>query len=127
MRNHTIADALMPRTAQRQNDTELRRAAENRPVLAGFVSGNQMQKDAERAELVQLMAEFRRRGGKIEVLGQTALRPAKTRRQVTVDEAVARIAAAAPGACREPVRPAKAAKASRSRARSKRPEGHVDN
>ncbi|GEM_PF-4359360 len=96
MRTHTVTDALMPRTAQRQNESDLRRAAEGRPPVAGFVSGNQQQKDAERAELARLLAAFKRRGGKVEVLGPTPLRQAKSRRQATVDEAANRIAQASP-------------------------------
>ncbi|MFP3821358.1 hypothetical protein SB658_21905, partial [Bacillus sp. SIMBA_008] len=50
---------------------------------------------AERAELAQLLADFQRRGGKVEKLGHTPPRRAKTRRQATVDEAANRIARAA--------------------------------
>ncbi|OUL25949.1 hypothetical protein BV378_14055 [Nostoc sp. RF31YmG] len=63
--------------------------------MAGFMSGNQLHKNAERAELAQLLADFQRRGGKVEKLGHTPMRRAKTRRQATVDEAASRIALSA--------------------------------
>jgi len=91
MSGHTVGDALMTRTAQHRNDSELRRAAENRPPLATLASSNQHQKDAERAELERLMAEFKRRGGKVQVIGCTAIKKPKSRRQATTEEASRRI------------------------------------
>ena len=93
MRTHTLTDALMPRTAQRQNESELRRAAEGRPPVAGFVGSNQLQKDAERAELARLLAEFRKRGGKVQVLGATPLRQPRSRRQANTEAAHVRAGA----------------------------------
>lgn len=84
----------MPRTAQHQTEAELRSASVNLPSPVAFVSGNQQQKDAERVELERLMADFQRRGGKVEKLGHTPRRQSKTRRQATVDEAAGRIARA---------------------------------
>jgi len=49
-----------------------------------------LQKDQERQELARLMADFRKRGGAIEILGTTAIRPSLTRRQINEANAEAR-------------------------------------
>lgn len=49
-----------------------------------------LHKDQERQELARLMAEFRKRGGAIQVLGTTAIRPSLTRRQINEANAEAR-------------------------------------
>lgn len=91
MRNHSIRDALMPRTAQHQTESELRSASVNRPSPVAFVSGNQQQKDAERAELSRLMAEFKRRGGKVQIIDHTPVQRLKSRRQASAEGAARRI------------------------------------
>jgi hypothetical protein len=49
-----------------------------------------LHKDQERQELARLMADFRKRGGAIQVLGTTAIRPSLTRRQINEANAEAR-------------------------------------
>ncbi|QHB73875.1 hypothetical protein GQ674_12810 [Stenotrophomonas sp. 364] len=49
-----------------------------------------LHKDQERQELEQLLADFRKRGGAIEVLGTTAIRPSLSRRQINEATAEAR-------------------------------------
>jgi len=90
MRSHTVTDALMPRTAQRQTESELRSASVNRTSPVAFASGAQRQKDAERVELDKLMASFMRRGGKVEVLGTTPIQHGKSRRQANAEAGRAR-------------------------------------
>lgn len=82
----TVSSALMPRTSQVTSDTDLRRAARNLPPV-GFVSGNQPQKDAERAELERQLVEFARRGGQVQVLGNSAINHGKSRRQASAGRA----------------------------------------
>ncbi len=49
-----------------------------------------LHKDQERQELARLMADFRKRGGAIQILGTTAIRPSLTRRQINEANAEAR-------------------------------------
>ena len=49
-----------------------------------------LHKDQERHELAQLLRNFRQRGGVIEILGATAIRPALSRRQINDAGAEAR-------------------------------------
>lgn len=49
-----------------------------------------LHKDQERQDLARLMADFRKRGGAIQVLGNTAVRPSLTRRQINEANAEAR-------------------------------------
>lgn len=70
----------------RAQDTQpTRRAAASaaRPMPTGSNNSTTvLHKDQERQELAHLLAEFRKRGGKIEVLGTTPIRAHMTRRQV---------------------------------------------
>lgn len=91
MSRDTVAGAMMPRTAQSMTETDLRRAAQNLPPV-GFVSANQAQKDAERAEMERQLAAFQKRGGKVEQLGNTAIKRGKSRRQAETDSARNRLA-----------------------------------
>ncbi len=49
-----------------------------------------LHKDQERQELAKLLADFRNRGGAIEVLGTSAIRPSLTRREINEANAEAR-------------------------------------
>lgn len=91
MRNHSVRDALMPRTAQHQTDSELRSASVNRPSPVAFVSGSQLQKDAERAELAELLDRFREAGGSVQVLGITPVRTTRTRLSANREACPARV------------------------------------
>jgi len=86
MSRHTVGLALMGRSPLTTSDSDLRRAAHNLPPVE-FVSGNQPQKDAARSELARQLADFERRGGRVQVLGNTALKPGKSRREATTERA----------------------------------------
>jgi len=87
MKSHSIADGLMPRTAQHQSESDLRSAALSRTPAAGSAQSVQKRKEAEQAELDRLMAEFTKRGGKVQVLGTTPIKHGKSRRQATTERA----------------------------------------